>query len=939
MASSFEALEGGARPDCLAACDPPGSRLGSGGGCVHLLVEAWSRTGAGLTFLEWLRGGRALVIHGGGQSRRLPAYAACGKILAPMPVWRWATGQRLGQTLLDLQAGAYLRLLERAPEGTAAMIASGDVLIGFEEPPEIPSADVVGCGLWADAEQARSFGVFFMDRGPASGLDFFLQKPSAGEIRESSRDHLYLVDSGMWLLSEKALAVLFERCGMDIAAPEGIPSRYDFYGDFAPTLGRRSSRAGEGPDLSSAVMPLPDGRFQHFGSSRELIESSLALQNRVIDQRKLTASLPKPHPSIFIQNAVVEAALSASNESLWIENAHVGRGWRLSRRHVVTGVPRNDWEVDLDEGTCLDIEPVGVDRLCVRAYGFDDPFRGPLSSADWLGAPAALWFERRGIDPVACGLDPSEDIQASALFPVVDHGELDGTVLRWLTASEPEPSARLAQWWAASERLSADELGLRANLGRLYAQRRAFRLANLPTIERNAGRSVFYSLDLSDTARDWAATDHPEPAEPPRGSDPIREIRQWMFRSELKRLRGAAGWESDSREAFATLRRAVVSSLPALRPGRGILADQIIWARAPVRVDLAGGWTDTPPYCFMYGGRVVNAAIELNGQAPIQCYIRACEEPRIAIRSIDLGIEEIVEDYEGLARYAGIGSGFSIAKAALCQCGFHPEFGASRPTLREELEDFGGGFDVSLLSAVPKGSGLGTSSVLAGVVLGALGELCGFAWDREEIVRRALALEQMLGTGGGWQDQAGGVYGGLKLIESRPGFDQRLTVRWLPDDCLSDERCESHILLYYTGITRVANDILREIVRGMFLNSTRHLDLLRSTGENALSLFDAAQRECWPLFAAGVARTWELKRALDPGTDPAPIAAIIGRTRDWLDAWKLPGAGGGGFLLMLAKDPEAAARVRVELESRPPNARARFVRMSLSRQGLQITKS
>jgi galactokinase/mevalonate kinase-like predicted kinase len=140
-------------------------------------------------------------------------------------------------------------------------------------------------------------------------------------------------------------------------------------------------------------------------------------------------------------------------------------------------------------------------------------------------------------------------------------------------------------------------------------------------------------------------------------------------------------------------------------------------------------------------------------------------------------------------------------------------------------------------------------------------------------------------------------------------------------------------------MTRVANGILREIVRGMFLNSAGRLEILRRTGENALALFDAAQRESWPNFAAGVARTWELKRALDPLTDPAPVAAIIDRTRDWLDAWKLPGAGGGGFLLMLAKDPRAAARARAELESRPPNARARFVKMTLSRQGLQITKS
>jgi len=54
-----------------------------------------------------------------------------------------------------------------------------------------------------------------------------------------------------------------------------------------------------------------------------------------------------------------------------------------------------------------------------------------------------------------------------------------------------------------------------------------------------------------------------------------------------------------------------------------------------------------------------------------------------------------------------------------------------------------------------EGSGLGTSSILAATVLAALGDLCGLSWDRNTLFTRTLALEQMLTTGGGWQDQAG----------------------------------------------------------------------------------------------------------------------------------------------------------------------------------------
>ena len=63
----------------FATCDPVGSQLGSGGGAAHLLVEAWRNAGEPQPFTDWLRQSRKLLIHAGGQSRRLPAYATVGK--------------------------------------------------------------------------------------------------------------------------------------------------------------------------------------------------------------------------------------------------------------------------------------------------------------------------------------------------------------------------------------------------------------------------------------------------------------------------------------------------------------------------------------------------------------------------------------------------------------------------------------------------------------------------------------------------------------------------------------------------------------------------------------------------------------------------------------------------------------------------------------------
>ena len=100
MAGYFPTTEEGR--DWFAACDPPGGKLGSGGGIAHLLASAWRSSCGGLSFEEWCERGLKLSLMAGGQSRRLPAYAATGKILMPFPALRWADGQRLDQTLLAI---------------------------------------------------------------------------------------------------------------------------------------------------------------------------------------------------------------------------------------------------------------------------------------------------------------------------------------------------------------------------------------------------------------------------------------------------------------------------------------------------------------------------------------------------------------------------------------------------------------------------------------------------------------------------------------------------------------------------------------------------------------------------------------------------------------------------------------------------------------------
>jgi galactokinase/mevalonate kinase-like predicted kinase len=278
---------------------------------------------------------------------------------------------------------------------------------------------------------------------------------------------------------------------------------------------------------------------------------------------------------------------------------------------------------------------------------------------------------------------------------------------------------------------------------------------------------------------------------------------------------------------------------------------------------------------------VVNLAVELNGQPPVQVYIRPTTEPEIVIHSIDLGVSERLRTYGDLDGVSGVGSAFAIPRAALKLAGFFPGFSRySYKTLEEQLRAFGGGLDISMMIAVPKGSGLGTSSIVAGALLGGLSECCSLGWDRQEVCYRVLLLEQMLTTGGGWQDQMGGIYEGIKLLESAPGLVQRPAVSWAPDHLFTRPDTKGMILLYYTGITRIAKTILADIVRGMFLNSSRHLTILEEMKLHAAGTLETVRRLDWNGLNSAVRYSWELNRRLDSGTNPPEVASIIAKISD-----------------------------------------------------------
>ena len=911
LVDCFHDITGHSHDEWFCTNDPVGHKLGSGGGTTWLLEQAYSQMlNSSLTlhasFKEWLSKEKRILLHAGGQSRRLPSYAPSGKILTPIPVFRWERGQRLSQDLLSLQIPLYEQIMQAAPAHLHTMVVSGDVYIRSTEMSAIGpqlaglDADVVCYGLWLDSSIAKDHGVFVSSRQHPQQLKCMMQKPTVETLSKLLTNHFYLTDIGIWLLSDHAVEILMQKSHG--SANSSQLNYYDLYSDFGCALGTEPSV--DDPEVGAlrvAVLPLPGGEFYHFGTSHELLSSTLAVQNLVNDQRRLLHRDRKPHPSIFVQNAETQIAFTPENQNVWIENAYVGENWSITHEHIITGVPENNWQVSLKPGQCLDVIPIGEEQYCIRPYGYHDRFAG--------------------------------EEQQRKQFPVVDAAIFkESKVFNDINEMKTIESCCL---------LSAEEISAKANLRRLTEQRRLFRAKNWPCLAKNYKHSVFYQIDLEDAAREFAMNRLPVPAELPESEPLLTRIHDAMFRSELARNAGG-DTNAGEQKAFSLLREGLTMTalIEKQQPRLSVYSDQIVWGRSPVRIDLAGGWTDTPPYCLMEGGRVLNIAIELNGQPPLQTYVKPCKEHHIVLRSIDLGASEVVKTYEELADFNHVGSPFSIPKAALVLAGFQPGFSQEQfDTLEHQLQAFGCGIEVTLLSAIPAGSGLGTSSLLASTVLGALNDFCGLMWDKNEIGRRTLVLEQLLTTGGGWQDQYGGLLHGVKLLETGRGFEQLPSVRWLPTSIYTQPEYQQCHLLYYTGITRTAKNILSEIVRRMFLNQHDELAILRAMKAHAQEMYEVIQREDFEQMGRLVGKTWLQNQSIDNGTNPPEIQALTELVDDLCLGYKLPGAGGGGYLYMVAKDPEAAARIRHILNSNRKLLNERFVDMSLSMNGLQVSRS
>ncbi|XP_039707745.1 L-fucose kinase isoform X2 [Pteropus medius] len=323
-----------------------------------------------------------------------------------------------------------------------------------------------------------------------------------------------------------------------------------------------------------------------------------------------------------------------------------------------------------------------------------------------------------------------------------------------------------------------------------------------------------------------------------------QERDKWLSRPALL-VRAARHYEGAGQ---ILIRQAVmsaqhfVSTEPVEPPAPG----QWVVAECPARVDFSGGWSDTPPLAYELGGAVVGMAVRVDGRRPIGARARRILEPTLWLamgpRQDEMAMKIVCQSLDDLQDYCQPHAPGALLKAAFICAGIVSVH--SKLSLREQLlHTFGGGFELHTWSELPHGSGLGTSSILAGTALAALQRAAGRMVGTEALIHAVLHLEQVLTTGGGWQDQVGGLMPGIKIGRSRAQLPLKVEVEEITVPEGFVQTLNDHLLLVYTGKTRLARNLLQDVLRSWYAR-------LPAVVENAHGLVQHT-KECAEAFRQG----------------------------------------------------------------------------------------
>lgn len=306
----------------------------------------------------------------------------------------------------------------------------------------------------------------------------------------------------------------------------------------------------------------------------------------------------------------------------------------------------------------------------------------------------------------------------------------------------------------------------------------------------------------------------------------------------------------------------------------GMKGNEIARARAPVRIDLAGGWTDVPPYSAEEGGAVVNAALTRYAYATL----RPLPPGRYELVSADYDLYFQAEDIRDL-EYDG---NLDLVKAAIRRRGL--ETGAM----------------ITTRSEAPPGSGAGSSAAMGVALVGLLDYIAGGAMTPHEVAEMAHLLEvEELRIGGGRQDQYAAAHGGLNFMRFTDG-DVQVEPIAACEDFLRE--MEKHLVLIYTGKSRLSGNLIDRVMGSYRAGDRDVTEALGNLRSAAVDMKEAIEAQDLAGVGDVMSFNWENQKRLYAEMTTLKIEALIAAVREvGVLGVKASGAGGGGCVIALAQ--------------------------------------
>lgn len=297
-----------------------------------------------------------------------------------------------------------------------------------------------------------------------------------------------------------------------------------------------------------------------------------------------------------------------------------------------------------------------------------------------------------------------------------------------------------------------------------------------------------------------------------------------------------------------------------------------IRSRAPLRISFAGGGTDIEPYLSEKGGVVLSTTINRFSFGTL--VPRTDQE--IQVESLDV---------EMFAKF--------LASQKL---DFNGQLDLVKAVLRK-FEGWKQGFSLFLHSDAPPGSGLGSSSTMVVTILGLFRQWLSLPWSNYDIANLAYEIERLdLGIRGGKQDQFAAVFGGFNFIEFYYDGTVVNPLR-IPQAILNE--LEYHLLLCYTGRTRLSTDIIETQVDGYLKKRAGSLHALDELKTITIAMKNALLQGRLNHFGDLLHQAWMEKKQLAGAISNEKIDSLyhLARNKGALGG-KILGAGGGGYLLL-----------------------------------------